>query len=129
MLLELFKFLAKEIHGFNVFNYITLRAVMSTITSLVISFAFGPWLIKKLNQYNIGQAVRSDGPKDHLIKTGTPTMGGGLILVSIIVSTLLWADIKNNYIWLLLIVTLGFGLIGFIDDLKKVIYKDPSGIS
>ncbi|MFM8491871.1 MAG: phospho-N-acetylmuramoyl-pentapeptide-transferase, partial [Candidatus Methylopumilus sp.] len=71
MLLELFKLLAKEIHGFNVFNYITLRAVMSTITSLVISFAFGPWLIKKLNQYNIGQAVRSDGPKDHLIKTGT----------------------------------------------------------
>ena len=74
MLLELFKFLAKEIHGFNVFNYITLRAVMATITSLVISFTFGPWIIKKLNQFNIGQAVRSDGPKDHLIKTGTPTI-------------------------------------------------------
>ena len=102
MLLELFRWLSIDIPAFNVFNYISLRAVLAVITSLLISFCFGGWFIKKLGEFSLGQYIRNDGPEGHLIKSGTPTMGGGLILISIIISTILWADLGNSYVWLLL---------------------------
>jgi phospho-N-acetylmuramoyl-pentapeptide-transferase len=129
MLLELFRWLSADIQGFNVFNYISLRAVLAVITSLLISFCFGGWFIKKLGEYSLGQYIRNDGPEGHLVKSGTPTMGGGLILISIIISTLLWADLSNSYIWLLLIVTSSFGLIGLIDDISKIQKKKGDGIT
>ena len=129
MLLELTQWLASDIRAFNVFNYITLRTVLAALTSLVISFIVGPTMIRKLTAYKIGQAVRDDGPQTHLIKSGTPTMGGALILVSIAISTLLWADLGNRYVWVVLLTTLGFGAIGWIDDYRKVVYKNPKGLS
>lgn len=129
MLLELARYLAADIHGFNVFNYITLRAVMATLTALIISFVVGPKMIKKLTQYKVGQSVRDDGPQTHLIKAGTPTMGGALILVAIALSTLLWADLSNRFIWVVLVATLGFGAIGWVDDYRKVVYRNPKGLS
>lgn len=129
MLLELARYLAHDIHGFNVFTYITLRAVLATLTSLTISFMVGPLLIRKLTQYKVGQSVRDDGPKTHLIKAGTPTMGGALILVSIAIATLLWGDLHNRFVWTVLIATLGFGIIGFVDDWRKVVYRNPKGLS
>ncbi|MBC7786814.1 MAG: phospho-N-acetylmuramoyl-pentapeptide-transferase [Methylophilaceae bacterium] len=129
MLLELAHYLARDIHGFNVFNYITLRAVLATLTALTISFVVGPHMIKKLTQYKVGQSVRDDGPQTHLIKAGTPTMGGALILVAIAISTLLWADLNNRFIWVVLVTTLGFGTIGWIDDYRKVVHRNPKGLS
>lgn len=129
MLLELAQWLAKEMHLFQVVNYITLRAVLAALTSLVISFMVGPTLIKKLTYYKVGQAVREDGPRTHLIKSGTPTMGGALILVAIAVSTLLWADLSNKFVWVVLATTLGFGAIGWVDDWRKVVHRNPKGLS
>ncbi len=129
MLLELAQYLAQDINGFNVFNYITLRAVLATLTALVISFMVGPSMIRKLTQYKVGQSVRDDGPQTHLIKAGTPTMGGALILVAIALSTLLWADLSNRFVWVVLVATLGFGAIGWVDDYRKVVYKNPKGLS
>ena len=114
---------------FNVFNYITLRAVLACLTSLVISFVIGPAMIRKLTAYKIGQSVRDDGPQTHLIKAGTPTMGGALILVSITVTTLLWADLENRFVWIVLLVTLGFGAVGWVDDYRKVVHRNPKGLS
>ena len=129
MLLALANLIASDVRTFNVFSYITLRAVLATMTALVISFVVGPPMIRKLTEYRIGQAVRDDGPKTHLIKAGTPTMGGALILVSIVVTTLLWADLRNRFVWVVLLVTLGFGAIGWIDDYRKVVYQNPKGLS
>ncbi len=129
MLLELAQWLARDIRAFNVFNYITLRAVLACLTSLLITFAVGPTMIRRLAWYKIGQAVRDDGPQSHLPKAGTPTMGGALILVAIIITTLLWADLENRFVWLVLLVTLGFGVIGWIDDYRKVVYRNPKGLS
>jgi phospho-N-acetylmuramoyl-pentapeptide-transferase len=129
MLLELAQWLAQDIRGFNVFNYITLRAVLATLTALIISFVVGPGLIRKLTQYKVGQSVRDDGPQTHLVKAGTPTMGGALILVAIAVSTLLWADLSNRYVWVVLITTLGFGVIGWVDDWRKVVHRNPKGLA
>jgi phospho-N-acetylmuramoyl-pentapeptide-transferase len=129
MLLELAQWLAQDIRGFNVFNYITLRAVLATLTALIISFLIGPGLIRKLTQYKVGQSVRDDGPQTHLVKAGTPTMGGALILVAIAVSTLLWADLSNRYVWVVLITTLGFGVIGWVDDWRKVVHRNPKGLA
>ncbi|MDR2220272.1 MAG: phospho-N-acetylmuramoyl-pentapeptide-transferase [Methylobacillus sp.] len=129
MLLELTRWLAHDIRAFNVFNYITLRAVLATLTALSISFIVGPVMIRKLTEYKVGQAVRDDGPQTHLVKAGTPTMGGALILTSIAISTLLWADLTNRYVWVVLIVTLGFGLIGWVDDWRKVVHRNPKGLS
>ncbi len=129
MLLELAQWLAKDIRAFNVFTYITLRAVLACLTALVITFLVGPGMIRRLTSYKIGQAVRSDGPQSHLSKAGTPTMGGALILVSIVVTTLLWADLQNRLVWIVLWVTLGFGTIGWIDDYRKVVARDPKGLS
>ena len=129
MLLELAQWLAKDIRIFNVFNYITLRTVLAALTSLAISFIVGPTMIRKLTAYKIGQSVRDDGPQTHLVKAGTPTMGGALILVSIAVTTLLWADLSNRYVWVVLLTTLGFGMIGWVDDYRKVVYRNPKGLS
>jgi phospho-N-acetylmuramoyl-pentapeptide-transferase len=129
MLLELFEWLARDIRSFNVFSYLTLRAVLAAATAMLIGLAAGPWVIRRLAALKIGQAVRQDGPQSHLTKTGTPTMGGALILISIGVTTLLWADLSNRFIWVTLIVTLGFGLIGWIDDYRKVVHGNPKGMS
>ncbi len=129
MLLELAQWLAQDIRAFNVFNYITLRAVLATLTALIISFVVGPGLIRKLTQYKVGQSVRDDGPQTHLVKAGTPTMGGALILVAIAISTLLWADLSNRYVWVVLVTTLGFGIIGWVDDWRKVVHRNPKGLA
>jgi len=129
VLLELAQYLGQDIRAFNVFNYITLRAVLAALTALVISFLAGPAMIRKLAAYKIGQAVRNDGPQTHLTKAGTPTMGGALILVSIGVTTLLWADWSNRFVWIVLLVTLGFGAIGWVDDYRKVVHRNPKGLS
>ena len=129
MLLMLLQWLGESVRAFNVFNYLTLRAVLATITALAISWALGPWVIRKLAELKVGQAVRDDGPQTHLIKAGTPTMGGTLILLSIGLTTLLWGDLRNQYVWLVLIVTLATGVIGFVDDYKKVALKNPKGLS
>ena len=129
MLLMLAQWLSQDIRGFSVFNYITLRTVLAAMTALIISFMAGPRVIRWLAAKKIGQAVRQDGPQTHLAKTGTPTMGGVLILISIGVTTLLWGDLSNRYVWVLLIVTLGYGSIGWYDDWKKVVYRDPKGLA
>ncbi|MCZ7563375.1 MAG: phospho-N-acetylmuramoyl-pentapeptide-transferase [Burkholderiales bacterium] len=129
MLLELSQWLAQDVRAFNVFGYITLRAVVAALTALAISFVLGPAMIRKLAAYKIGQAVRDDGPQTHLTKAGTPTMGGALVLVSIAVTTLLWGDLTNRFVWCVLVVTLGFGVIGWIDDYRKVVHRDPKGLS
>ena len=128
MLLWLTEYLTQFDSGFNVFSYLTLRVILGVLTSLFISFIFGPYLIRRLTHKQIGQSVRDDGPESHLEKSGTPTMGGLLILISIIFSTLCWADISNRYVLVVLIVTFLFGLIGLVDDYKKVIYNDPKGL-
>jgi phospho-N-acetylmuramoyl-pentapeptide-transferase len=129
MLLALANWIAADVRTFNVFSYITLRAVLATMTALIISFVVGPSMIRKLTEYKIGQAIRDDGPQSHLIKAGTPTMGGALILVSIATTTVLWADLRNRFVWVVLLVTLGFGAIGWIDDYRKVVYRNPKGLS
>src|SRR5271169_5376231 len=129
MLLELAQWLAQDVRAFNVFSYITLRAVMATLTALAISLMAGPLVIRKLAAYRIGQAVRDDGPKSHLTKTGTPTMGGALILVSIGITTLLWSDLSNRFVWIVLVVTLGFGVVGWVDDYRKVVRRNPKGLA
>jgi phospho-N-acetylmuramoyl-pentapeptide-transferase len=129
MLLEIAQWLAKDIRLFNVFNYITLRAVLACLTALAISLMLGPYVIRKLTAYKIGQAVRVDGPQTHLTKAGTPTMGGALILLSIGITTLLWGDLKNRFLWVVLLVTLLFGIVGWIDDYRKVVQRNPKGLS
>jgi len=129
MLLTLSQWLAQDIRAFNVFSYITLRTMLATLTALVISFIIGPMMIRKLTAYKIGQSVRDDGPQTHLVKMGTPTMGGALILMAIVLTTLLWADLSNQYIWVVLLTTLGFGAIGWVDDYRKVVYRNPKGLS
>jgi len=129
MLLTIAQWLQADYGFLRVFNYITFRAVMATLTALMIGLVFGPWVIRRLTLMKVGQAVRSDGPQTHLIKTGTPTMGGVLILLAIAISTLLWGDLSNRFIWVLLWVTLGFGTVGWVDDYRKVVYRDPKGMS
>ena len=128
MLLWLFQQLGQDIRAFNVFNYLTLRAVLATLTALTISFIVGPAVIRKLTALKIGQSVRTDGPQTHLVKSGTPTMGGALILVSVTVTTLLWADLSNHYVWVALATLVGFGVIGWIDDWRKVVEKNSRGL-
>src|SRR6185436_17167569 len=111
------------------FNYITLRVVLAALTALLISFIIGPTMIRRLTAYKVGQAVRDDGPQTHLIKMGTPTMGGALILAAVAITTLLWADLQNRYVWIALLTTLGFGLVGWVDDWRKVVHRNPKGLS
>jgi phospho-N-acetylmuramoyl-pentapeptide-transferase len=129
MLLALTQWLAEDVRFFSVFNYITLRTVMAAMTALFISFLVGPMMIRKLTAYKIGQSVRNDGPQTHLVKAGTPTMGGALILTSIAITTLLWGDLHNQYVWVVLLTTLGFGVIGWVDDYRKVVHRNPKGLS
>ncbi len=128
MLLELTQYLAQDIRAFSVFNYITLRAVLSALTALLVGLLLGPTVIRKLVSMKIGQEVRTDGPQTHLVKSGTPTMGGALILIAVTCATLLWSDLSNRFVWVVLIVTLGFGLIGWVDDYRKVVFKNPKGM-
>ncbi len=128
MLLDLSQWLARDFRVFSVFNYITLRAVLATLTALAIGLLFGPTLIRRLAELKIGQAIRQDGPQTHLTKSGTPTMGGALILIAIGAATLLWSDLSNRFVWVVLIVTLGFGWIGWVDDYRKVVHKNPQGM-
>lgn len=128
MLLYLSEYLSQFHSGFNVFQYITLRAILGVITALGIALLVGPSMIRHLSFKQIGQVVRTDGPESHLSKSGTPTMGGALILVAIAISTLLWADLNNRYVWVVLVVTLFFGIIGFVDDYIKLVRQDPKGL-
>ncbi len=128
MLFQLTEYLQQFYSGFNVFNYLTLRAILGVLTALLISFLIGPYMIKKLSILKIGQTVRNDGPETHFSKAGTPTMGGTLILIAVTVATLLWADLSNRYIWVVIGVLVSFGVIGWIDDYKKLIKQDPEGL-
>jgi phospho-N-acetylmuramoyl-pentapeptide-transferase len=128
MLLWLSEWLAQYFHFFHVFQYLTLRAILGTLTALIMALMLGPVIIRRLSQHRVGQVVRDDGPQSHLSKAGTPTMGGVLVIVSILISTLLWGDLTNRYIWLVLIVTLGFGAIGYWDDYRKLVLKHSRGM-
>ncbi|EGN74843.1 phospho-N-acetylmuramoyl-pentapeptide-transferase [Idiomarina sp. A28L] len=114
--------------GFNVFSYLTMRTIMGVLTALFISLWMGPRLIRRLQLLQIGQTVRDDGPQSHLSKSGTPTMGGIMILFSILIAGLLWADLTNRYVWVTLLTLTGFGIIGLVDDYRKVVRKDPNGL-
>ena len=129
MLLSFFQWLAEDISFFSVFNYLSLRAVMAALTAMLIGFCAGPWVIRELKKLKIGQAVRTCGPKTHLVKDGTPTMGGVLTLVSIGISSLLWMDLANRFVWVVLFVTIGYGIVGWSDDYRKVVHHDPHGMS
>jgi phospho-N-acetylmuramoyl-pentapeptide-transferase len=128
MLYHLTEYLAQYYSGFNVFQYLTLRAILGVLTALLLSLWFGPLLIRKLTFHQIGQFVRDDGPQSHLSKAGTPTMGGALILFAVATGTLLWADLGNRYVWVVLTVTLLFGAIGWVDDYRKIIKKQSTGL-
>ncbi|QOL25905.1 phospho-N-acetylmuramoyl-pentapeptide-transferase [Thalassotalea sp. LPB0316] len=128
MLLWLGEYLTQYFSGFNVFSYLTFRAIVSTLTALTVSLYFGPKLIRALQKMQIGQTVRDDGPESHLSKSGTPTMGGLLILGAIVFSVLLWGDLSNYYVLTVLFVVVSFGVIGFVDDYRKVIRKDAKGL-
>lgn len=128
MLLWLADFLSQYYHGFSVFHYLTLRAILSALTALVFSLWFGPRMIQWLRSHQMGQQVRQDGPQSHYSKAGTPTMGGALILIAIALSCLLWGDLSNRYFWVVLLVTMGFGLVGWIDDYRKIIKKNSKGL-
>jgi phospho-N-acetylmuramoyl-pentapeptide-transferase len=127
MLRHLTAWLAEYYSAFNVFGYLTLRAILAALTALAISLLVGPTMIRKLAEYQVGQRVRSDGPQSHLTKAGTPTMGGALILAAIVAATLLWADLANRFVWIVLLVTVAFGLIGFWDDYLKLVVGNSRG--
>ena len=129
MLLALAQWFAQDVRTFSVFNYITLRAVLAAMTALFVTFLVGPAMIRKLALMKIGQSVRTDGPQTHLVKAGTPTMGGALILTSVAFTTLLWGDLSNPYIWVVLLTTLSVGAIGWVDDYRKVVHRNSAGLS
>ena len=129
MLLWLADYLSEYWSVFNVFKYLTLRAILGVLTALILSLVIGPTMIRKLSHYQIGQTVREDGPDTHLIKAGTPTMGGALILLSIAFSVLMWSDLNNQYVWVALFTTISFGIIGWVDDYRKLVKKNPKGLS
>jgi phospho-N-acetylmuramoyl-pentapeptide-transferase len=129
MLIYLAEYLTRFHSGFNVFAYLTLRAILSALTALALSFAMGPYVIQRLSARRVGQQIRQLGPQSHLPKAGTPTMGGALILLAIIVSTLLWANLSNRFVWIVLAVTVAFGIIGFIDDYRKLVLGNSNGLA
>ena len=128
MLLTLSQWLAQDVRAFNVISYLTLRAVLACLTALAISLVAGPLVIRKLAAYKIGQSVRDDGPKSHLTKAGTPPTGGALVLIAILITTLLWAELSNRFVWVVLLVTFGVGAIGWVDDYRKVEHHNPKGL-
>ncbi len=129
MLYHIFYPLASDIRLFNIFKYLTFRTIYAMITALAVSFILGPWIIRKLEGLQARQIIRTDGPESHLQKQGTPTMGGVMILAAIVIPTLLWSDLSNHYVWVVLFITLGYGVIGFIDDYRKVTEKNTKGLS
>ena len=129
MLLSFFEYLEQFHSGFNVFQYLTLRAILSVLTALTICFLTGPIMIRKLTTYSVSQNVRDDGPQTHLAKAGTPTMGGAFLLVAILVSALLWSDLSNRYVWFVILTTFLFGLVGAIDDIKKLLSRSSKGLT
>ncbi|MES2142673.1 MAG: phospho-N-acetylmuramoyl-pentapeptide-transferase [Pseudomonadota bacterium] len=129
MLLWLTEFLSNFYRAFHVFQYLTLRAILASLTAFLISLLLGPKLIRSLSYHQLGQPIRGDGPQTHLNKAGTPTMGGALILIAIVLTTLLWANLNNRMIWIALTAIVGFGLIGFVDDYLKLILKNPRGLA
>jgi phospho-N-acetylmuramoyl-pentapeptide-transferase len=129
MLLWLTEYLEQFYSGFNLFQYLTIRGILGVITAFIFSLMLGPYMIRKLSVKQIGQTVRDDGPQTHLSKAGTPTMGGALILAAIAIATLLWGDLENRFVWTVLLTTIGFGLVGWVDDYRKLIYKDPKGLA
>jgi phospho-N-acetylmuramoyl-pentapeptide-transferase len=128
MLYWLSEYLQEYLRSFAVFQYLTVRAILGVLTALGISLLLGPWFIRRLTELRIGQSVRNDGPQSHLSKSGTPTMGGALILSAIFISTLLWTDLSNRYVWVVLIVTAIFGAVGWVDDYRKVAKRDSRGL-
>lgn len=128
MLYWLADYLQDYVRSFAVFQYLSLRAILGVLTALGISLLLGPWVIKRLNAMRIGQSVRTDGPQSHLSKSGTPTMGGALILTAIFISALLWSDLSNRYVWVVIIVTAIFGAVGWVDDYRKVAKRDSRGL-
>ena len=128
MLYFLTEYLSGYFHWFHVFQYLTLRCILATITALVIALMVGPLMIQKLSLYQIGQSIREEGPKSHYKKAGTPTMGGALILIAVTLSVLMWSDLRDRFVWVALLVTLGFGVIGWIDDYRKLILKNSAGL-
>ena len=129
MLYHLAQYLQEFHSGFNVFNYLTLRAILGILTALLISLMIGPYMIRKLSSLSPGQPIRNDGPESHFSKAGTPTMGGALIIVAIAVSTLLWANLENRFVWVVLFVMFAYGAIGWVDDYKKIVKQDPKGLA
>ena len=129
MLFELFFMLKDSFSPFNLFRYVSFRVIASMVTSLMVCLLLYPWFIRKLQERQIGQVIRAEGPESHYSKAGTPTMGGVLIVLSVVVSTLLWADLSNPYVGMLLIITVGFGVVGFIDDSMKLRGKSSAGLS
>ena len=129
MLLELTQYLEQFDSGFGVFQYLTFRAILGVLTALATSLIIGPFMIRWLIRYQVGQTVRDDGPQSHLDKAGTPTMGGALILVAIALATLCWSDLSNRFVWIVLLTTLAFGAIGWWDDYRKLVMKDPKGLA
>lgn len=129
MLVWLSDYLSQYFHIFHVVQYLTLRAILGTLTALFVALLVGPSMIRRLSHYKVGQVIRDDGPKSHFSKAGTPTMGGSLVLVAVALSTLLWGDLTNRYVWLVLLVTLGFGAIGWRDDYLKLVKRNSKGLS
>jgi phospho-N-acetylmuramoyl-pentapeptide-transferase len=129
MLYALFEYLRHYVSGFNLFGYLTFRAILGVLTALLFCFLFGPAIIRRLQILKFGQVVRSDGPQTHLQKTGTPTMGGSMIIGSIVIATLLWSDLDNRFVWFALFVTVSFGAVGFADDWLKIVRKNPKGLA
>ncbi len=128
MLLWIAEYLQQFVNAFGVIQYLTVRGILGILTALVISLLLGPWMIRRLNYLQIGQSVRDDGPESHLSKSGTPTMGGTLILAAIFISALLWSDLSNRYVWVVLIVTAIFGAVGWVDDYRKVVESNSRGL-
>ena len=128
MLVWLSDYLVQINSNFAVLQYITVRGIFSILTAMAVSLLIGPWMIRRLNYHQIGQVVRDDGPESHFSKAGTPTMGGALILVSIAISTLLWSDLSNHYVWIVLLVTVAFGAVGWVDDYRKVFEQNTVGL-
>lgn len=129
MLLALSEYLVRVDSGFNLFQYLTLRTILAALTALLVSLLVGPVMIRRLAYFQVGQQVRTDGPETHLSKAGTPTMGGALIIAAVCISTVLWSDLLNRYVWVVLVTTLAFGAIGFLDDYKKLVLKDSAGLA
>ena len=129
MLYYLYLKLHQDFHVLNLFHYITFRTAYASITALFLSLVLGPWVIRKLKEFQIGQYIREDGPAAHHSKAGTPTMGGVLILLCIVLPTLLWSDLSNMFVWLTLVTTLAFGAIGFWDDYQKVSHAQSKGLT